>query len=145
MAGGIAGRIVLIILPSREPEYKTVGGQGSVQSLIFFWYMMVPLNFCHEDFNALHTMTMDLTILDRVVALIESDPRAGQALLLYGLVSTLDTEKGGCLYRLTKLSDMTADNRRLAYGLMELAACGGTGGPPWQAAVARIEGAIRGG
>ena len=90
-------------------------------------------------------MNMDLTVLDRVVALIESDPRSGQALLLYGLVSTLDTEKGGCLYRLTKLSDMTADKRRLAYDLMELAACGGIRSPQWQAAVTRIEGAIRGG
>lgn len=90
-------------------------------------------------------MNMDLTVLDRVVALIESDPRSGQALLLYGLVSTLDTEKGGCMYMLKKLSDMAADNRRLAYGLMELAACGGTRSPQWQSAVARVESAIRGG
>lgn len=116
-----------------------------MQSLIIFWYMMAPPFRCHEDFSTLNAMNMDLTVLDRVVALIESDPRSGQALLLYGLVSTLDTEKGGRMYRLNKLSELAADNRRLAYGLMELTACGGTRSPEWQSAVARIEGTIRGG
>ncbi len=78
------------------------------------------------------------------VAAIEAAPESQQALLLYALISTLAVEKAGCMFKLTKLREMDADTRQLAYGLMEFMARGQNRGEPWEQALARIEHAIRG-
>ncbi len=83
-------------------------------------------------------------VLEQVVALIESDPRSGQALSLYALCKTLDIEKSGHMYMLRKLVDMTPENRQFAYGLMELMSRGENKGEPWAAALVRMDTAIRG-
>jgi hypothetical protein len=83
--------------------------------------------------------------LSRVLALIAQAPQSAAALTLYALVSTLEHERTGCLFRLVKLNDLDADQRSLAYGLMECLARGEVGDPAWQAAKARIDGLIRGG
>jgi len=83
-------------------------------------------------------------VLPRVVAQIESDPHGGQSLLLFALAKTLDMPKGGHMYRLQKLREMTPETRKLAYGLMELMARQGNRGDGWQEAIARMERAIRG-
>lgn len=88
------------------------------------------------------TMPVDDTILDQVTAMIEADPRSGQALLLFGLISTLNTAKTGHVYLLNKLAEMQPDTRQLAYGLMELMAVGGTQDQSWHAATERINNAI---
>lgn len=82
-------------------------------------------------------------VLERVTRLIEADPRSGQALLLYGLCKTLDIEKGGHMYMLRKLIDMTSENRQLSYALMESMSLGENGGESWNAALARMDRVIR--
>jgi hypothetical protein len=82
--------------------------------------------------------------LTRSVALIEQAPQSANALTLYALVSTLEYERAGWLFKLTKLRDMDAEARRLAYDLMELAAQHGVGDGDWQAAKARMDRAVRG-
>jgi len=84
------------------------------------------------------------TVLEQVVALVEADPRSGQSLLFYALFKTLDTEQGGHMYMLRKLRELSADNRRLAYGLMELMARESNRGAAWEDALARIDDAVRG-
>ncbi len=82
--------------------------------------------------------------LEQTVAAIEAAPESQQALLLYALISTLAVEKAGCMFKLTKLREMDADTRQLAYELMERMARGQNSGEPWEQALARIERAIRG-
>ncbi|VAX12229.1 hypothetical protein MNBD_GAMMA24-1398 [hydrothermal vent metagenome] len=83
-------------------------------------------------------------VLEQVIALIEANPRSGQALLLYALCKTLDIEKSGHMYRLGKLVDMTPANRQLSYALMELMSLGENRGEAWDAALVRMDRAIRG-
>ena len=82
--------------------------------------------------------------LEQVTALIEANPRSGQALSLYALCKTLDIEKGGHMYMLRKLADMTPENRQLSYGLMEMMSRGENHGEVWDSALARMDAAIRG-
>ena len=82
--------------------------------------------------------------LEQVTALIEADPRSGQALSLYALCKTLNVEKGGHMYMLRKLAEMTPANRQLSYGLMEMMCQGQNRGAAWEAALARMDAAIRG-
>ena len=86
-------------------------------------------------------MTED--VLQQVVDLIKADPHGGVSLNLYALVSTLKMDKGGNMYMLRKLRDLTPEHRRLAYGLMELMAEHGNQGETWEAAVAAMDEAIR--
>ena len=83
--------------------------------------------------------------LARSVALIEAAPESANALTLYALANTLEYERAGWLFKLTKLKDMDAEARDLAYGLMELAVAQGVGDTAWQAAKARMDRAVRGG
>lgn len=87
---------------------------------------------------------MTETPLARAVALIEADPRSGQALLLYALLRTLATEQGGHMYMLKKLREFNPENRQLAYALMDLMAAGGNCGPAWEQALERIDMAVKG-
>ena len=88
-------------------------------------------------------MTED--VLQQVVDLIKADPHGGVSLNLYALVSTLKMEKGGYMYMLRKLRDLSPEHRRLAYGLMELMAAHGNQGEAWEAAVRAMDDAVRGG
>lgn len=83
-------------------------------------------------------------VLEQVTSIIEADPRSGQSLLLFALVSTLNVEKTGHMYMLGKLREFTPENRQLAYGLMELMANNRTHDEAWQQAVTRMEEAVRG-
>ncbi len=86
---------------------------------------------------------MSTSVLDEVVTLVEAEPRSGQSLLFYALIKTLDTEQGGYMYMLKKLREFTPENRVHVYALMELMAREGNRGEAWQAAVARMDTAIR--
>ncbi len=87
---------------------------------------------------------MSGNILEQVTSIIEADPRSGQALLLFALVSTLNVEKTGHMYMLGKLKEFSPENRQLAYGLMELMASKRIHDTAWQQAVMRMEQAVRG-
>ncbi len=87
---------------------------------------------------------MSNDVLEQVTSIIEADPRSGQSLLLFALVSTLNVEKTGHMYMLAKLKEFTPQNRQLAYGLMELMADNGLHDDAWQAAMQRMEQAVRG-
>ena len=83
--------------------------------------------------------------LAAAVAAIEAAPESSAALTLYALVSTLEYERAGCLFKLTKLRDLPPELRFIGYGLMELMVLGGVGNADWQAAKARMDRAVRGG
>jgi hypothetical protein len=82
--------------------------------------------------------------LAQTVALIEAAPESANALTLYALVNTLEYERAGWLFKLTKLKDMDAESRGLAYALMEHAVQQGVGAADWQQAKARMDRAVRG-
>ena len=87
---------------------------------------------------------MDISPLQKTLSQIENDSRSGQSLLLYALVKTLTVPQGGHMYLLTKLKEMTPETRRLAYGLMEMMAQGGTATEAWREAEQRMDKAIAG-
>ncbi|MDH5518864.1 MAG: hypothetical protein OEY36_13770 [Gammaproteobacteria bacterium] len=86
---------------------------------------------------------MSSDVLERVYQIIKSEPHAAQSLLLFALIKTLDVQKGGHMYLLSKLKDMTAENRQLAYGLMEMMVNEQTTSLDWQAKLQLIESSIR--
>ena len=88
---------------------------------------------------------MSTFVLDEVLMKVEAAPHSATALVLYALVNTLEREQAGCLFKLTKLRDLDAEGRGLAYRLMELMAEGGNRGARWEAARARLEELIRSG
>lgn len=81
--------------------------------------------------------------LERVEQEIAAAPHSAASLTLYALVSTLEFEQAGCLYKLVKLRDLSAAQRALAYGLMELLAQGETSGARWQQAKQRMDDLVR--
>ena len=83
-------------------------------------------------------------VLEKVTALIKENPKSGQSLLLFALSKTLDIEKGGHMYMLAKLKEMTPKNRQLAYGLMELMADNQIHDEDWRQQILAMETAIRG-
>jgi len=87
---------------------------------------------------------MSNSILEQVTQQIVSDTRSGQSLLLFALVSTLNVEKTGHMYLLSKLKEFTEENRQLAYGLMEMMANNEIGNEAWAEAMTKMEQAIRG-
>ncbi len=84
------------------------------------------------------------SILEKITQEIINDPRSGQSLLLFALMATLNVEKTGHLYMLGKLKEFTAENRQLAYDVIELMAKNEAGDEVWQQAYAKMEAAIRG-
>ncbi|KAA6187482.1 hypothetical protein F2Q65_01635 [Thiohalocapsa marina] len=82
--------------------------------------------------------------LRRAVAVIEQAPESASALTLYALANTLEYERAGCLFKLTKLRDLAPVHRPIAYGLMERWTVQGIGDPAWVEARARMERAVRG-
>ena len=86
---------------------------------------------------------MSTFVLDEVLMKIAQGPHSAAALVLYALVNTLEYEQAGCLFKLTKLRDLDAGERQLAYRLMELMAEGGNRGARWDAAKQRMDELVR--
>ena len=82
--------------------------------------------------------------LQQALAIVEQAPESAAALTLYALVNTLEYERAGCLFKLTKLRDLDAEHRPIAYGLMELMVEQGIGDERWTDAKARMDRAVRG-
>ena len=87
---------------------------------------------------------MSDSILEKITHEITNDPRSGQSLLLFALMATLNFEKTGHMYMLSKLKEFTPENRQLAYAVIELMANNEAGDEVWQQAYAKMEAAIRG-
>lgn len=83
-------------------------------------------------------------VIEKITQQIVADPRSGQSLLLFALMATLNVEKTGHLYMLSKLKEFSADNRQLAYSVIELMANNEIGNDAWHKAYAEMEAAIRG-
>lgn len=88
---------------------------------------------------------MSTNVLEDVVSLVAAAPHSAAALTLYALVSTLEYESAGCLFKLTKLRDMEQPHRALAYELMEIMASGANHGAEWERAKARMDELVRAG
>ena len=88
---------------------------------------------------------MQADLLEKVVAEIAAAPDGAAALTLYALVSTLEFERAGYLFKLAKLRDLSADQRRLAYGLMELMVEDANISTDWRSAKARMDELVRAG
>ena len=84
------------------------------------------------------------TVLHEVLEVIEQGPHTAGALTLYALVSTLEFDKAGFLFKLDKLRDLDPSQRRLAYQLMELMVAGEVANATWQQSKARMDELIRG-
>ncbi|MFV2060901.1 MAG: hypothetical protein ACC653_09475 [Gammaproteobacteria bacterium] len=82
---------------------------------------------------------MNTELYTKITQQIKDDPKSGQSLLLFALIKTLDTPKGGHLYLLKKLSEFTPENRELVYALMEVTAKGENSGSEWSTMVATVE------
>ncbi len=82
---------------------------------------------------------MNTDLYTKITQQIKDDPKSGQSLLLFALIKTLDTPKGGHLYLLKKLAEFTPENRELVYALMEVTAKAENNGAEWQAMVAAVE------
>ena len=83
--------------------------------------------------------------LERVLAEISAAPHSAAALTLYALVSTLEHERAGYLFKLDKLRDLSVEQRRLAYALMETMVAGDNSGEAWDRAKAQMDQRIRAG
>lgn len=83
--------------------------------------------------------------LQQTLALIAEAPHSAVALTLYALVNTLEYERAGCLFKLTKLRDLDPAHRQIAYALMERMAAGDHLDADWAAAKARMDALVRGG
>lgn len=83
-------------------------------------------------------------ILNQVTKVIETNPHSAESLILYALISTLRMEKGGYMFMLRKLRDLSPDKRQLAYELIELMANNGNQGEAWENALVSLDSAIKG-
>ena len=70
-----------------------------------------------------HSLTLQATIDST-----RESPQSGGALILYALANTINYEQAGCLFKLDKLRDLSAEQRNLAYALMEVMVSGGNQG-----------------
>lgn len=91
------------------------------------------------------TLPEQKATLDAVIALVEASPHSAAGLTLYALISTLEFERAGYLFKLDKFKDLDAAQRRLAYDLIELMVAGKIGDAVWQTAKSRLDAIIRGG
>ena len=83
--------------------------------------------------------------LDAVIEIIEQGPHSAPALTLYALISTLEFKSQGYLFKLDKLKDLNAEQRQIAYALMEMMVDEQIGNEQWQAAKAKMDTLVRGG
>ncbi len=88
---------------------------------------------------------MSTETLEKVVAVIANEPHSAAALTLYALVSTLEFQQAGYLFKLDKLCDLDDVQRSLAYELMEIMVRGESRNPHWQQAKARMDDLVRAG
>jgi hypothetical protein len=93
---------------------------------------------------SLRDIEMSQQTLDAIIRLIECDPHSAPALTLYALVSTLEFEKAGYLFKLDKLKDLNESQRQLAYQLIEMMVGGNIGDQDWQEAKVRMDELVRG-
>ena len=84
-------------------------------------------------------------VLARIIAEIEQAPQGAAALTLYALVSTLEFERGGYLFKLAKLRNLSAAQRQLAYQLIDAVVDGADRGADWQGAKSRMDQLVRAG
>lgn len=87
---------------------------------------------------------MSTDVLQKVHDIVQQSPHSAPALMLFALAKTLDTEKGNHIYTLGKLKDLSAENRQLAYQLMELMASNRIHDDHWNETLASMEAIIRG-
>jgi hypothetical protein len=83
--------------------------------------------------------------LQRLVEEVAAAPHSAAALTLYALVSTLEYEHAGYLFKLVKLRDLSAEQRAIAYAVMELMASGRNQGADWEAVKRRLDELVRAG
>lgn len=83
--------------------------------------------------------------LEALVAEIAAAPHSAAALTLYALVSTLEFEQAGYLFKLAKLRDLSGTQRQLAYRLMDMMAEGRNSGEAWRQAKAQMDALVRSG
>ncbi len=95
--------------------------------------------------NRLSEMQEHSHTLQAVIECIQKSPQSGSALILYALVNTINYEQAGCLFKLNKLRDLSAEHRNLAYALMEVMVSGGNQGKVWQQAMLQMDELVRGG
>lgn len=81
--------------------------------------------------------------LDELLEMIRADTHGAASLVLFALVKTLSAQQGQYLFLLNKLKDLNAEQRQLAYRLMEAMTAGANATPEWQAKVVEMETAIR--
>lgn len=86
---------------------------------------------------------MSVDVIEKIQSIIAEAPHASQSLLFFGLAKTLDVKKGGYMYLLIKLKEMTPENRQLAYELIELVISESIPEQQWQAFIDTIEQTIR--
>ncbi len=83
--------------------------------------------------------------LEAVEALVAADTHGGASLTLFALMKTLSSDNGQYLFLLNKLRDLSREQRRLAYALMERSTRPGHPDEAWRATVERVERLIRNG
>ncbi|MCU7960311.1 MAG: hypothetical protein KZQ58_10010 [gamma proteobacterium symbiont of Bathyaustriella thionipta] len=81
--------------------------------------------------------------LQKSLLLMQADPHSAASLTLYALICTLEIDQAGCLFKLTKLRDLPAEIRPLAYELMELMVAGQQQSPSWQTIKQQMDALIR--
>ena len=84
-------------------------------------------------------------VLDEVIEQIAAEPHSAAALTLYALVSTLEFEQAGYLFKLVKLRDLSARQRQIAYRVIELMADGNNTGPAWEQSKQKMDALVRAG
>ena len=84
-------------------------------------------------------------VLDEVVEQIAAEPHSAAALTLYALVSTLEFEQAGYLFKLVKLRDLSAQQRQIAYRLIDLMVDGKNAGPAWEQSKRKMDELVRAG
>lgn len=82
--------------------------------------------------------------LNKILDLTNASPHSADALSLYALMSTLNIEQSGCLFRLLKFREMSEEARSLAYELLEMTARQENCGDEWNRTLKDIEKAMRG-
>lgn len=86
----------------------------------------------------------DFSAMERLVERVESAPERAAPLILYGLVKAMSLDARGCVFALSRLRELDAEHRQLAYALMELYVAGGNRQPRWAEAIARLDAAVAG-
>lgn len=89
---------------------------------------------------------LDFESLEAVYACVEAEPESAASLVFYGLVKGMapELEGRGNPLALSRLRMLDADQRQLAYGLMELYAQGANQQDEWRERVACMDRIVAG-